>query len=162
MNKKIAYLLVALALPGLIFIFLKIFGKNHFDIPIYYENGISDLAKECSGTYRGQYTLPDSVFIAFGYKSNVTCLFIDASEMNNKDAAQLRRAFNDSQLQIISLESIEPYHLNQIRNCILFLKEPWKAVLVDKQKRIRGYYAFTNLEETDRLKVEIEILLTNN
>jgi hypothetical protein len=162
MNKKITYLLLALALPGLIFIFLKIFGKNHFDIPVYYKEGISDLAKECSGTYHGQYTLPDSVFLPLGYKSNVACLFISASEINNKEVSQLRQSFDGSQLQIISLESIEPDHVNQIKNCVLFLKEPWKAVLVDNQKRIRGYYAFTNLEETDRLKVEIEILLKNN
>jgi protein SCO1/2 len=162
MNKKITYLLLALALPGLIFIFLKVFGKNHFDIPVYYKEGISDSLKECSEEYHGQYALPDSVLSTFSYKMDVACLFVDASEINNKEVAQLRQSFGDGQLQIIDLEGIEPIRLNQIKKCVLFMKEPWKAVLVDKQKRIRGYYAFTNLEETDRLNVEVEILLTNN
>ena len=161
MNKKITYLLVALALPGLLFIFLKIFAKNHFEIPIYYKDGIADSLKECSEPHHGQYTLPDSVLNAFGYKNDIDCLFIDAAEINNKEVAHVRKSFG-SQLQIISLDGIEPKRLSRIRKCVFILKEPWKAVLIDKQKRVRGYYAFTNLEETDRLKVEIEILLTNN
>jgi len=162
MNKKITYLLLALALPGLIFIFLKIFGKNHFDIPVYYKNGISDSLKECPGAYRGQYTLPDSVLKIFSYKNDVASLFIDESELTNKEVTQLKQSYGDNQLQIITLRGIEPNRLNRIKNCVLFLKQPWKAVLVDKQKRIRGYYAFTSLEETDRLNVELDILLTNN
>jgi len=161
MNKKIIYLFLALALPGLIFVFLKIFGKNHFDIPIYYKEGISDSLKECTGVYDGQYTLPDSVLRAFHYRKGVVCMFLDSSEFNHKDVTKLRQSFRADQLQIIPLTGTEPKRLNRIKNCALFLKEPWKAVLIDKQKRIRGYYAFTNLQETDRLKVEVEILLTN-
>jgi len=162
MNKKITYLLLALALPGLIFIFLKIFGKNHFDIPVYYKEGIADSVKACGGPHRGQYTLPDSVLNAFGYKNETACLFVEASEINNKETMQLKQSFREDQIQIIALGGIAPNRLDRIKKCVLFLKEPWKAVLMDKEKRIRGYYAFTNLEETDRLKIEIEILLTNN
>ena len=161
MNKKITYLLVALALPGLIFIFLKIFGKNHFDIPVYYKNGISDSLRECSGMHHGQYTLPDSVLAIFSNKNAEASLFVDASERSNKELEKLKQSF-ENQLQIISLEGIEPARLNRIKKCNLLLKEPWKAVLIDNQKRIRGYYAFNSLEETDRLNVEVEILLANN
>jgi len=162
MNKKITYLLLALALPGLVFIFLKLFGKNHFDIPVYYKEGVSDFPVECAGTYTGQYTLPDSVLLVLGCRREAICLFVDSVAINNKEVVQLKRLFPDSQLQVIALGGMQPFRLNRIKNCALFLKEPWKAVLVDKQKRIRGYYAFTSLEETDRLHVEVEILLTNN
>jgi len=161
MNKKITYLLVALALPGLIFIFLKIFGKNHFDIPLYYKDGVADSLKECSGAHQGQYVIPDTVLTIFSYRKDEASLFVDPSEINNKELKQLKQSFKN-QLQIISLDGIELSRLNRIKKCNLFLKEPWKAVLVDKQKRIRGYYAFTSLEEADRLNVEVEILLTNN
>jgi len=87
---------------------------------------------------------------------------VDSSAIDNKDVAQLKQSFGGRQLQVISLEGLGTHRLNRIKTCALFLKEPWKAVLVDKQKRIRGYYAFTSLEETDRLHVEVEILLTNN
>lgn len=161
MNKKIAYLLIALALPGLIFIFLKIFGKNRFDIPVYYKDGIADSLRECSGAHKGQYYLPDSVLTVFKCKNDVASLFVVDSEINNKEVEKLKQSFKN-QLQIISLNSLELTRLSRIKKCALFLKEPWKAVLVDKQKRIRGYYAFTSLEETDRLNVEVEILLANN
>jgi len=161
MKKKTVYLLLALALPGLIFIFLKIFGRNHFEIPVYYKEGTTDSLKECAGRYRGQYTLPDSVLHAFHYRNGVACLFVDAADIQHKEVVHLRKLFGD-QLQIISLDGIEPSRMDQIKNCALFLKEPWKAVLIDKQRLIRGYYAFTNLEESDRMNVEIEILLTNN
>jgi hypothetical protein len=36
---------------------------------------------------------------------------------------------------------------------------PRNVVLVDNKKRIRGYYAIGSREETDRLIVEMEILL---
>ena len=160
MNKKITYLLVALVLPGLIFIFLKIFGKNHFDIPVYYKNGITDSLKECSGAHQGQYYLPDSAFAIFKNKNDITSLFVDESEISNKEVEKLRQSFKN-QLQIISMKELEPARLSRIKKCTLFLKEPWKAVLVDRQKRIRGYYAFTSLEETDRLNVEVDILLAN-
>lgn len=155
------YLLIALALPGLIFIFLKIFGRNHFDIPVYYKDGITDSLNECSGAHQGQYFLPDSVLTIFKCKNDVTSLFVDDSEINSKAVEKLKFSFKD-QLQIISLNSLELTRLKGIKKCTLFLNEPWKAVLVDKQKRIRGYYAFTSLEETDRLNVEVEILLANN
>jgi hypothetical protein len=161
MNKKIFYLLVALALPGLIFIFLKIFGKNHFDIPIYFKDGVGDASRGCEGAYQGQYILSDSSLISF-IRNSRACLFVEGSESTNKEISQLREAYRDDQLQIVSLANVDPNRLNQVRKCTLFLHDPWKAVLIDREKRIRGYYAFTNLEETDRLKVEIEILLTND
>ncbi len=162
MTKKTVYLLLALALPGLTFLFLKFFGKNHFDIPVYYKEGVPVESIECSKDFHGQYILPDSVLRILGCKPDVACLFVDASKKNDKDVLQLKHSFSENQLQIVSLEGIEPDRLNHLKNCSLFLKYPWMAVLVDKEKRIRGYYAFTNLEETDRLKVEVEILLTNN
>ena len=161
MNKKIIYLLVALALPALIFIFLKIFGKNHFDIPIYFKDGVSDTPKECPGNYRGQYSLSDSSLLTLINRNGKACLFVEDSDISNKGLAQLRQTYSDDQLQIVSLGKVDSKRLSQIRTCVLFLHEPWKAVLIDNQKRIRGYYAFTNLEEIDRLKVEIEILITN-
>jgi hypothetical protein len=130
MNKKITYLFLALALPALIFIFLKIFGKNHFEIPIYYKEGISDSLKECTGGYQGQYALQDSVFRYFNYKKGVACLFLDSSEVNHKEVTQLRQSYGEDQLQIISLVGAEPKRIHRIKNCVLFLKEPDRKSVV--------------------------------
>ena len=154
-------MLLALALPGVIFIFLKIFGKNRFDIPVYYKDGVTDAPGECRGAYHGQYTLPDSISVLLGQKNTAACLFVEGLEKNNKEVARLRKLYAGDKLQIISLDSTKTNHLVQIKKCALFLKAPWKAVLVDKENRIRGYYAFSSIEEADRLDVEVEILLTN-
>src|SRR5258708_3991819 len=106
MNKKVIYLLLALVLPGLIFIFLKIFGKNYVDISVYYSDGISDFPKECAGAFKGQYTLPDSVLLALGSTGKAAYLFVDSSAIDNKDVAQLKQSFGGRQLQVISLEGL--------------------------------------------------------
>jgi protein SCO1/2 len=40
--KKFFFLLLTLAIPVAIFLFLKIFGSNSFDVPVLFENGIPD------------------------------------------------------------------------------------------------------------------------
>ena len=118
------------------------------------------MPKECALEINGQYVLPDSVLSILGGKSDRACLLIDAMEKNNREVQGLKQSYDKDRLQIISLEGVGADQLKRIKNCALFLKAPWQAVLLDKERRIRGYYAFTNLDETDRLKVEIEILLT--
>jgi hypothetical protein len=52
-------------------------------------------------------------------------------------------------------------------NCELVLGESeWldepienKSVLIDKEKRIRGYYILTDIDEIERLDTEIDILI---
>lgn len=43
--------------------------------------------------------------------------------------------------------------------CFFFLHKPWTAVLIDSENRIRGYYSPNTREETDRMIVEMKILL---
>ena len=45
-NKKGLYLFLLILLPALIFLFLKGFGRNEFQIPIYYTNGIGDTLRQ--------------------------------------------------------------------------------------------------------------------
>ena len=162
MTKKIFYLLLALALPGLIFIFLKLFGKNHFDIPVYYKEGVSDLPTECRGAYHGQYVVPDSILKTIGWKNGDALLVVGATEREQIELAKIQNKTKENSLQIISLDNLEPTRLKILQDCVLFLKDPFDVVLIDKQKRIRGYFALNSREEIDRLEVETEILLTNN
>jgi hypothetical protein len=45
------------------------------------------------------------------------------------------------------------------KKCVFLVNEPWQAVLLDQDKRIRGYYDLRNRDEEDRLRVELKILL---
>ncbi len=44
-------------------------------------------------------------------------------------------------------------------SCVFMVHAPRNVVLVDSEKKIRGYYVIDSREETDRLIVEMEILL---
>jgi hypothetical protein len=48
---------------------------------------------------------------------------------------------------------------DNLKDCVFFLKEPYNSVLIDDQKRIRGYYKLGDRAEMDRLEVELKILL---
>jgi hypothetical protein len=62
---------------------------------------------------------------------------------------------NESMYNFVTLSSND----EQLAHCFLFLKKPWTTILIDREKRIRGYYAPSTREESDRLIVEMKILL---
>jgi len=157
MNKKILYLFLALLLPGLIFVFLKFFGKNQFDIPIYYTEGVSDVASNCHVTFKGQYQIADSALISLEWKKIITVFIDDTTK--DKELSKVRESIGDK-FQIIALKNLDQSQLSKWKDCILFMKAPWNVVLMDEQKRIRGYYKTGNLDEMDRLDVELKILLS--
>ncbi|WP_184498413.1 SCO family protein [Algoriphagus iocasae] len=56
-------LVCILLIPVLIFMFLKGFGSNTYDIPIYYQKGTQNPFKECAVSDTTQHYIPDFTFI---------------------------------------------------------------------------------------------------
>ncbi|HPW62475.1 MAG TPA: hypothetical protein PLJ13_09280 [Cyclobacteriaceae bacterium] len=160
MPKKFIYLLLALILPIGVFVFLRMFGKNEFTIPVYYEQGVSDLQPSCTFTYPVPYTIPDSIMQRIGWASDklVVLLVADTSSVVDLGLKHLQEEFEANDFQII-YPSGENDSWDHWYACFFFLKRPWSAVLIDSEKRIRGYYAPNSREEVDRLIVEMKILL---
>ncbi|MBS1490391.1 MAG: hypothetical protein JSS93_07675 [Bacteroidetes bacterium] len=152
MKKKSVYLFLALLLPILIFFFLKFFGRSEFDIPIQYESGVPDSLRCTTYNGQGQYFLPDSLF---GEKKLQLANLFVGDEI--KEVTRLKEDVGDKNWQVIFLRDMP--HAETIKDCVLFLKKPWTAVLVDNQKRIRGYYALAHRDDLDRLKIELTILM---
>jgi hypothetical protein len=159
MNKKLIILVLALVLPGLIFLFLKIFGNNQFDIPVYYKDGLEGAPTECLKTSKGQYVLPDSLLDQVKWHNGAALWFTGASLSEMKELKRALENIKPADVQFINLDSLQLPDSENIKKCKLLLKNPWNAVLTDSQKRIRGYYSLTSREELDRLAIEIEILL---
>lgn len=161
MKKKGFYLAIALCLPVFIFMFLRFFGKNQFNIPVYYQNGVADIASECGGDYTKSYYVPDSVIglAGQGESTRATLVLLDSSPQLETNLKRLWNDFEKSEVAILNLENYSPQRLLKWKRCVLMLEEPWTVVLVDEQKRIRGYYNPVSLEETDRMLVELKILL---
>ena len=153
-SKKIIFLFLALLVPSLIFVFLKMFGTNEFDIEVLYEENMPAFTEACNGSYTLPYHLPDSinrevnvrgdsaVFVHFG---NPEALFITRVLSRYKDDPVAHRIFNRDEAVL--------------KKCIFILEEPFDVALVDRKGRIRGQYNSSDREEVDRLITEIAILI---
>ena len=71
-------LVCILLIPLLIFLFLRGFGKNEYDLPIYFQNGVDNPFQECPSTDAGQHYIPDFSFM------NQNEEFIGRAEMEGK------------------------------------------------------------------------------
>lgn len=147
MLKKLI-LFVALPLPILVFLFLKFFGKNEFDVPVYWSDGIN--VPGCT-PYAKPYTVPDSALSAWGWTGAKATLIVLDPESIKKNLARVADLFDAGDYATINVPAVPP--------CLLLAGDSSKVVMIDDRKRIRGYYTPTSRKETDRLSVELRILL---
>ncbi|UII24154.1 hypothetical protein [Fulvivirga ligni] len=172
MNKviKVAFLVITLAIPVGIFLFLKVFGNNKFDIPVYYQE--AGTTTDC-GELGADYTIPDSLKaegkgqLVFFYQPSIA----DPLEISNQ-FVRLKDTFNDQMPTFVlysskqvEIEGVPTTVYNRqtydkVLNCAYAAEYSGQYVSVDKLGRIRGYYA-TDLDEQDRLIVELKILNEN-
>lgn len=157
--KKILLLFLALMLPVVVFLFLKGFGSNQFDVaPLFQE--VVDRPIGCDSTdYVFPYKINDSVLSAISWSKNDSLTLVFYGETTSGDGKistqvdRIRTEFPEEKLNLIN-------NANQtFRKCAFLLKTTDNAVLVDSKKRIRGQYNLKDLDEADRLIMEIKILL---
>lgn len=150
-TKKGLYLFLALLLPGLIYVFLKQFGKNEFDLEIFHKEGV--VASPCSLVYSQPHLVPDSLWNNAKRRAS---LFVAINDMESlENISKLGVEFDTAEFEVIQLDTTQ----RQIADCVLLLRKPWTVALVDTKNQIRGYYAPSTREEFDRLKMEMSILL---
>lgn len=158
--KKIAYLGLALLLPGLVFVFLKYAGSNRFDIPVFYEDGITE-GPPCVEKSEAPYKLPDSVskFIPADKRGHVVIFpepGVAPAVINAMLTNEIGLAFSVTDVASLSADSTTQ---RKWRDCVFLVSAPSQTVLFDPQNRIRGYYDLRKRDEMDRLRVELKILL---
>ena len=174
MNKKYLYLFAALALPALFFAFLKMFGKNEFDIPIYFKEGISP-DSICNVSADGVYTITDSVFNRLELNKESEAKVIIIYPFVKEDLSEVERVVSKYSSKLLDKVVISGVINNPITNirrvfldynefgptvyCDLRVEEPWSVVLIDKKNHIRGFYDGSRRDEMDRLDTELSILL---
>ena len=157
---KWVYLFFAIFLPILLTFFLKYFGKSEFNIPVYYEAGINadTLSADCKYQYQTPYKIADSVLHSLnGGAFRATIITIDSTVGTKKNFERIEEELVNAEYDFVVLKNT--ISSSQLMSCALFMKKPWTTVLIDEQNRIRGYYAPATREETDRLIVELKILL---
>jgi len=169
--KKAVLLILALLLPVLIFLFLHFFGKNKFEIPVYYQIA-EDMPQDCQVQYKFPYKVEAS---QIKFQSPAIIFFADGlSQDELKDAwFQLGRVRNELRHDLatvaaigsgdqhdvkgVELQVLGDSVLSYERRC-LWLTGSNRLVMLDEQNQIRGYYQEASLKEIDRLIVELKIL----
>jgi hypothetical protein len=150
-------LILALLLPIGIFIFLKFFGKNEFTIPIYYESGVDHPPVDCNKRYDSPYLVSDSLLLSLGWNGHPVLFVVDSTGKAQKILVHMDEGISEK-IQVLTLNKPDE-SLTKLLACDLLLQSPWKVVLIDDQRRIRGYYTPEDRDEIDRLTVELKILL---
>jgi hypothetical protein len=155
--RKFIFLFLGLALPVLVFVFLKLFGKNQFEVPLLYENGVETVPAGCNFAYGIPYVVDDSVRSKIGYGS------LPLVVLNFQDhSRKLEKAVMDFGGEVLLVErkdmKVRPEELELLKKCVFLLDSNHSIILVDQQNRIRGAYD-TNLDELDRLVAEMRIIL---
>ena len=183
---KRVLLFTALLLPVLIFVFLKSFGKNQFDIPVYNHTNISREISCHNITMPhvvGELKIENDILVA-NCVVNIYQKFDTAiKEVEMKGLMKVKdRLEGEEEVVIYSIGSsnsastieelikkyqiegfwqvhqVDAQSLNDFVNCELMISGNYSLTLVDEEGRIRGYYYGTE-EEIDRLILETKILL---
>lgn len=164
--------MVALALPGMIFIFLKYFGKNEFDVPVMYSSGAISVPSACDTLLVAPYQVPESGRIPIRGVTAVAFLASYQGKALEDYRFQLDRIieeFEKSDFNVILVDTtrkdvsdvlLSSSDYEQEMNCRFLLDGKLSAVLVDADRRIRGQYEATQ-KDMERLGVEVKILLKN-
>ncbi len=175
--QKVIIMISVLLAPIFVFLFLKEFGSNKFELAIYYPEG-NPLA-ECD---RSDRQLKISNEQLFTNNSSLPSLFYVPAKEQNEYYSDLNNVLSKYpsvgvwaifiEDRVVAKEGVNWFSLIkqggfEFINCVLvlgedhWLKEPItnKYVLIDGQGRIRGYYECDNLDDIERLDVELDILL---
>lgn len=170
--------------PIIIVLFLRYFGDNKFEIPVYYESDLPDV--DCNVNYTSPYSLSQTEILnqllakgeinLFGLIDSLNFSlkteYLNEVIRRNSEGANFNflifseKLFNLDGVQVVVKNKDE---LLNIGTCELLLsgevgneEDPLNFItLIDKNGRIRGYFKIGDLDELDRLLVEIDILNKN-
>ena len=153
--KKAVLLFLALLFPACIFVFLKYFGRNEFNVPPLYADVYPEEAKECDVAITLPYHVPKDIRSTLG--DSLTLIHFGATTALSEK--QMNRVINEHGKEI-KLQSLPlSDSITRLKKCIFFLKDSYDLVLLDNEGTIRGQYVSDDREEMDRLITELSILL---
>jgi hypothetical protein len=158
-GKKALFLFLGLVLPLLVFVFLKMFGKNEFEVPLLYEQGVEKKPLGCDITYTSPYRVADTIAAQLSEERTASLLLINFADPSVRLRAIVRSFGNDVKLVNDDEIKLSADQLNFIKKCVLLIENPNTLVMIDRENRIRGYYDGTDRDDLDRLEAEVNIIL---
>lgn len=158
-GKQFIFLLIALVLPGCVFVFLKIFGKNEFAVEPLYSSVGPEVPAGCSPV-TVPYYVPDSIVKQLNFRQD-SLVLVMLGDLTADGVTQLKRVeeeYNTDPIHQTVIGSSDP-RMPSWKKCIFFMREPFDLVLVDRKGALRGQYSSNDREDVDRLLTEITIIL---
>jgi hypothetical protein len=160
---KIFFLFLAFGLPVCIFVFLKLFGRNEFDVtPLY----LTESPPQVPGCPIAEkpYHVPDSVLSSYLKSGDSLAVIVfpplSGEALNQLDRIREQTANDAVRLtQGVAPEAAGTPDASRIRQCAFFLDGDVNIVMIDRRGVIRGQYNAADRDEVDRLLTEITILL---
>ena len=177
-KKSSLFVLILLVFPVIVVVFLHNFGVNRFDIPVFHEKYTEELP-ECvkNRDFPIKITKSDVGFIPDSDSLKIVLiadlennLSIDklqglrlCSKIEGKPISVLTiYSENPVELSCGRTHKMERKQLGEVSSCLFLIPKGNNTVLLDGKGRVRGYYNCNDREETDRLAIEIDILIQNN
>lgn len=151
--KKVGILFIGLALPITIFLFLKIFGENKFEVASLFQAELPEGVSDCQGLSVPYRISTEIVANFLDEKDQVGVVIVDA------DVAHLSRIVDQFSSDPISVKTLDSIASATVKKCVFLLRDPYDVVLFDRQGNIRGQYFSEDRDEIDRLILELSIIL---
>jgi hypothetical protein len=146
--KKSLFLFLAFVLPVSIFLFLKFFGKNKFDLPVLMKDA-TEWPKDCPQPVSFPFHASSAQYIAL----KPIILLLDTPTLEAQKRLPLEV---DSAL--VHIRSYDTHtELNGFPDCFRAGYD-FHAILFDTTGQIRGLYNKLDREEVDRIIMETKIL----
>ena len=158
-STKALFLFLALILPVCIFLFLRFFGRNEFDVKPLFSDSPPPADPNCPAV-TVPYVIHDSVRSQLGVENDSLVMISFNNEGDIDSSSQIRRIREEVSGLPVSLLTFSGSERHLFwKSCVFFLKGPQDMVVVDRRGRIRGQYISTDREEVDRLLTEVTIIL---
>ena len=159
-GKKIIFLILALLLPVTIFVFLKLFGKNEFQVPVLHEDAVPHVGNNCDFIYRIPYRVADSVISAIDPQRDDSVYVFNFDRRLADAMNRISAEFGDDPVSIVNTADLpQRFKPSFLGECVLLMPPDTAVAILDNQNRIRGYYDASDRDEVDRMIVEIKIIL---
>ena len=155
--KKGFILLFSLLFPIIVFLFLKFYGQNEYELSVY-NSSCSEIIDE--------YIIND-----FNRNNNIRIVDIRMTDNDILVDNYINKLEINDQIEVITLSNklrnlnwlnivVDKVLIERLSECIQneYLDKSF-ILLLDKQNRVRGHFYSADRKEIERLDVEIDILL---
>ena len=155
--KKGFILLFSLLFPIIVFLFLKFYGQNEYELSVY-NSSCSEIIDE--------YIIKD-----FNRKNNIRIVDVRMTDNDILVDNYINKLEINDEIEVITLSNklrtlnwlnivVERGLIERLSGCVEneYLDKSF-VLLLDKQNRVRGHFYSADRKDIERLDVEIDILL---